>query len=244
MNKFEKHIESIIKEIKEIFRDNLVSVILYGSYIKGGYVYKKSDINLMIIRKKRDTGELTRLNKFYRKYFFKFKLSLPLVLTADEIKTSTDVYPMEYMDIKNHHKLLYGRDIFKDLKIGLTNLRLELENQIKSKLIYLRESLVRFYKNRNALKFTALNSLSSLIIILKNIIELNKKEVPAAAEEIISEVSELTGFKLNSSEKLMKYKKGGIKYNNNELLLLYRDYISEFERLADYADKFKVKRSS
>ncbi len=242
MEKFEKYKENIIIEIKEIFKDNLVSIITYGSYVKGRYIYKKSDINLMIIRDKRDNNELIGLNKFYRKYYSKLNLALPLILTLNEIKTSTDVYPMEYMDIKDHHKVLYGKDLFKELKIDLKNLRLELENQVKSKLINLRESLIDFYKQKKKLKLILLNSLSSMIVILKNILKLNNKDIPADTADLITIASELTGFKLTALEKLITYKNRQIKYNNNQILSLYSDYIKEFEGLADYVDKFKVKK--
>ena len=195
MEKFEKYKTTIIKDLSDIFKDNLVSIILFGSYIRGGYVYKKSDINLMIIRKKRDNRELINLNKFFTRYYKKLYLALPLILTSDEIRTSTDVYPMEYMDIKDHHEVLFGEDVFKGLKIEMNNMRLELENQVKSKLINLRESLINYYKKKRILKMILLNSISSMIVILKNILKLNKIDEPGNAEELISAVSKSMDIK-------------------------------------------------
>ncbi len=244
MNTFDKYKQNIIKEIKKIFKNNLISIILYGSYVKGGYIRKKSDINLLIVRKIRNSKELIGLNQFCRKYHSKLNLALPLVLTHDEIKTSTDVYPMEYMDIKEHNQVIYGENVFKNLKIELKNLRLELENQVKSKLINLRESLIDFYKRKKILKTILLNSLSSMIMILKNIMKLNNKKIPENNNELILQVSKLIGFNLTALKKLIELKTGQSKYNSKELLLLYQDYIQEFENLADYVDKFKIKKKS
>lgn len=240
MDKFEKYKSNIVNEIKTVFKDNLISLLLYGSYVRGGYIYKKSDINLLIVREKRNNEELINLNNVFKKYNKKLNLALPLVLTLCEIKTSTDVYPMEYIDIKDFHTVLFGEDVFKDIEIELKNLRLELENQVKSKLIHLRESLVNFYNRKNVLKLILLNTLSSIIVILKNILRLNNKETANDIKQLLIFTLELTGSKLYFIEKLVEYKKGQVKYSKKQLLSLYQGIIEEFEHLADYVDKFKV----
>ncbi len=240
MDKFEKYKNNIVNEIKTVFKDNLISLLLYGSYVRGGYIYKKSDINLLIVRGKRNNEELINLNNVFKKYNKKLNLALPLVLTLDEIKTSTDVYPMEYIDIKDFHTVLFGEDVFKDIEIELKNLRLELENQVKSKLIHLRESFVNFYNRKNVLKIILLNTLSSIIVILKNILRLNNKETTNDIKQLLIFTLELTGSKVHSIEKLVEYKKGQVKYSKRQLLSLYQGIIQEFEHMSDYVDKFKV----
>jgi predicted nucleotidyltransferase len=242
MEKFEKHQESLVEDIKKIFEGNLVSVILYGSYVRGGYLSGKSDINLMILRKKRDNRELIGLNKLFRKYFRKLKIALPLVLTLDEIQSSTDVYPMEYQDIKDHHTVLYGQDTFNKLKIEKKNLRLELENQVKSRLIHLRESLIQFHNRKRILKMILLGSVSSMIVILKNILKLNNQEPGDNAEDLLASVEEKCNLKLPGLEKVLQYRRGSLKLKSGQIISLYLDQIKEFETLADYVDRFKIEK--
>lgn len=245
MKKFEDLKDTVINDIKSVFKENLISIIIYGSYVRGGYLFKRSDINLMIIRKERNNQELMDLNKFLKKYSKKLNLALPMVLTEKEIKTSTDVYPMEYSDIKENNQVLFGQDVFGILNIEHKNLRLELENQVKSKLIYLRGSLVSYYRNNRLLKLILRGTLSSLVEILKNILRLNRKDLTNDLQKLSSAVSELAGTKLDIFMELQKFKTGEKKYSKkDEFLALFKGVIQNFEVIADYVDKFKVNGAS
>lgn len=227
-------------QIKNIFDSNLVSVLLYGSYVRGDYIPKKSDINIMIVRIKRKNQELIDLNKILKKYR-KWNLAVPLVLTQNELQSSTDVYPMEYIDIKDYHEVLFGNDVFKSLKFDLKNLRLELENQVKSKLIHLREFLINYYQNKRSLRWLLLNTVSSLLVISKNIIRLHKKEINNDPMQLLDSVKQITGCSLTTVINIINYKRGVHKYSKKELLNIYLKMIKELEKLADYVDQFKVK---
>lgn len=240
MHKFEQNKTKIINTIKEICKDNLLAVILYGSYVKGNYFTKRSDINMMIIRTQRSTEELIHLNKCCRKWHKKFNLSIPMVLTKEEIQTSTDVYPMEYLDIKENNTVLYGEDIFSSLNISLNNLRLELENQIKSKLIFIRKALITFTKKPKTLKFIILDSLASINIIIKNILNLNKRNVSNSEDNNLNELENCLDQPLPGIKNCLQFKKGSIKLNSSEIIKLYQALIQEMEILTDYVDKFKV----
>ena len=240
MKQFENHKNDIINIIKEIFADNLISIIVYGSYVRGNYIHGRSDINFLIVRKIRTTEELIKLHKHVKQWHKKFKIATPLILTLEEIKTSTDIYPMEYHDIKAYHSVLYGEDIFSNLNIELTNLRLELEHQIKSKLIYLRQSLVNFGDNKKILNIIIIRTLTTILVILKNCLILNQKTIDPDNNLLITNVEELAKITFPALKKINKIKIEKQKLNKKEIIELYKNLVNEIELLADYVDQFKV----
>jgi len=240
MEKIKDIILKYMSEIEKIFGDNLVSVILFGSAVRGDFVKGKSDINLLIVRKKRNSNEMLKLHKIYKKLKRRINLAVPLLLTENEIKRSTDVFPMEYRDIKDFHIVLKGKDVFKNLKIEDRFLRLELESQIKGKLILLRESFIQSLNNKRILKNILLNSVPAITVILRNVFILNKKPVPQDIESLINSAEKLTKIKFNAFREIIELKKDINK--RIDIIQIYSDYIAEIEKLSDYIDKFKIRK--
>ena len=66
----------------------------------------------------------------------------PLLLTRDEFAGSLDAFPIEYGEILDTHRVLFGADPFAGLTIRDEDLRRECEMQVKSHLVHLRENYI------------------------------------------------------------------------------------------------------
>lgn len=69
--------------------------------------------------------------------------SVPTVFTSDEIVNARDVFPIEFLNISKHHKIIKGDDVIKNIIITKANLRRQLEFEFRSKLIHLRRAFLR-----------------------------------------------------------------------------------------------------
>jgi len=66
----------------------------------------------------------------------------PLLLTRDEFAGSLDAFPIEYGEILDTYRLLFGADPFAGLTISPDDLRRACEVQVKSHLVQLRENYI------------------------------------------------------------------------------------------------------
>lgn len=66
----------------------------------------------------------------------------PLLLTRDEFAGSLDAFPIEYGEIIETHRMLYGVDPFEGLSIRPEDQRRACEVQIKGHLLHLRENYI------------------------------------------------------------------------------------------------------
>ena len=66
----------------------------------------------------------------------------PLLLTRDEFAGSLDAFPIEYGEILETRRLIYGADPFIGLSIKTEDLRRECETLVKSHLLHLRENYI------------------------------------------------------------------------------------------------------
>ena len=106
---------SYLEEMLSLHEGNLLSVFLYGSAAGANYVPKHSDINLCFIFKKLDFEVLEESLKSAAKGAKK-KITAPLFFTKEMIVASSDVFPVEFLEMKEHHQL-------GNADIGAGNLR-------------------------------------------------------------------------------------------------------------------------
>jgi len=67
--------DSFLEILKDIFRENLVSVSLYGSAAGGNFVEGVSDLNVLILLEKPDPEQIEKLGIKAHKIIKKFNLA-------------------------------------------------------------------------------------------------------------------------------------------------------------------------
>jgi len=240
----------IIKKPEEIFGeftkdhqtalgDNLESIILYGSGASGDYVPGRSNLNFLIVLKKVDLSQLRLCAPLIRKWG-KRGVAIPIFLTRQDINSSTDVFSIEFLEIKENHTVVYGEDAVKDLPINIKNLRLQCEREIRGQLIRLRGAFLEAFYSQKQMEDLAGRSLTSFLPILRNLFRLLKMKMPSRREEIVEATVEKFSLNREVFSRLLALKKGQLKLKKLEMEALMEDYLEEIQKLAGAIDRLKV----
>ncbi len=48
---------------------------------------------------------------------------LPLFLTEEQINSSTDIFPIEFLDMQENYTVIYGKDVLRDISVDIKNLQ-------------------------------------------------------------------------------------------------------------------------
>jgi len=201
----------IITDYKDVFGDDLVSIILYGSATGKDYRPGKSDINFMIVLSEEGIEHLDRAFGIVKKWR-KRGVAIPLFLTESYVDTSLDVFPIEYLNFQRDYVLVSGKDILKDLSFNPEFIRLQCEREIKGKLLILREA---FLETSGYLK---------------------DKDLPRERREIIKHTCETFELDAGVFEKLLDIKTEKVKLNDTEIMKAFKDYLKEVRKLAKLVD--------
>ncbi len=237
----ERRLKGFTEELKEKFRDRLKSVLLYGSTARGDYIAGRSNLNLLVILSQVGVEELTLGNQIFQNYKKKGFVA-PLLFTSEYIATSADSFPMEFLDIKAHHLLLYGEDPFTELEIVGQNLRLQCEGEIKGKLVRVRQSFLEIGLDKRKLPQLLTESLTSFLPAMRHLLQLDKGIEAWKAEEVFSQLEEIYGLEGSSFRQVWRLKREKAKKASPEQLKpLFGQYISQLQKLAEVVDKIKVK---
>jgi len=173
----ENILQDWIKELKQELGNNLARVILYGSAARGEYVPARSDINLMLVFKKLDLEHISKVGQLMRG---KVRKQLPQLVfwTAEELEHAWDVFPLEFEDIKENHQCLVGKDPFDKRKIDKKRLRYQIEFELRSKLLNMRDTWLNSNRDRYALEMFLVKAGNSFdYLIRKAAMVLGKKIV-------------------------------------------------------------------
>lgn len=97
----------------------------------------------------------------------------PLLLTRDEFAGSLDAFPVEYGEIIDTHRPIFGVDPFAGLSIRADDLRRACEVQIKSHLLHLREDFVECGGRPAAVSALVSDSAPGFALLLRRLARLD-----------------------------------------------------------------------
>lgn len=180
---------NLIEKLKEIFKEKLVSVLLYGSCAGNECENEYSDINLIVVIENLQAIDLKNA-KPALKDFMKTDNPLPLFMDEDEWFNSCDVYPIEYSDIKDRYTILYGEDVVAPLVLEKTNLRLQCELETKNLLIKLRQTYLAKNNDFKAMLSLFKSSAKSFFALFRAILRLTETEVTFRHADNIEKLGE------------------------------------------------------
>ncbi|MFC1666465.1 hypothetical protein ACFL0P_01145 [Candidatus Omnitrophota bacterium] len=229
-------IKPYLEHLLDIHKENIVSIILYGSATGKFYVPKHSDINLMVVFKELEFAELKSSLKVINQGISK-KICAPLFLSLKHIETSKDVFPIEFLEIKENNILLYGKDLFKDIGIDQTHTRLFCEREIKGKLIRMREAYLEVGLKRKGIEALMKESMYSLMPTFRALIRIKGNEPSVDKEDILRDLGALYGLDKDVFTAILKDKMNDEKIAGQDVEIFFEKYINEIKTLALAVDK-------
>ena len=231
--KIMKSINLFADKLRGVYADDLVSVILYGSAVSAEFVDKHSNLNFLIVLKNTDLDVLYKATDLVRK----FPLFQALFLTEKSILSSTDIFPIEFLDMRENYAVIYGKDVLKNIIIDTKNLRFQSEHELRIKIISLRQLFLRFNRNSSVLERALFKSFNSVLHITRNILRLKGKGAPYKKELIINALSEAFPIDRIIWQRILSAKNKEININRIELKDLFIKFVRELEIILELVDK-------
>ncbi len=228
--------EPFSKDWQDAFHAQLQAIILYGSAARGDYVPRKSDINFLIILAPEGMQYLRKAIPLVQKWRKK-AVSAPLILTKAYIERSLDSFPIEFLSMKLHHRLVWGEDVLNDLEFQANHIRLQLEREFKGKLLHLREGFLIHGDHRDDLQELLYRSMKAFLPLFEGLLFLQQQPVPPNRRDVARKVIQQVDGNAAIFENIFKVLDAKVRLNKEELLSLFEQYIGEIERIANFVDE-------
>ncbi len=234
-----KILEPYANKLLEADRENLISLGVYGSATGSNFVPGKSNVNLGVV-----VGELMLEQlKTYQKLAPKPKKQavVPLFLTQEHVESSLDVFPMELLEIKDNHVTIYGKEIFDELRVELSHLRLQCEREIKSRLIRLRQAYPEVGAKSKGLAALLVESFNSILPIMRSLMYLGDQEhtPKVAKDQILNQLSDKFEIEDKVFRRVLELKTMKKPPPLPVLEPIFDQYLQQLQRLAQLVDQLK-----
>lgn len=214
------------------------SVAIYGSATGPDYLPKKSNVNVVVVV---DTLTHEMLAGLVHTVEIgkKQRIVPPLLVTPDYIKTSLDVFPMEFLEIKDTEVVVYGEDAFQGLEISRANLRLECESQLKGAMLRTRQAYLELGGRKRGAEQVLHASLTALVPVFRTMLRLKGAEPPRGKAETIRALGEAFGVETSIFMAVLRDKSGDEKISGADSLQVLGKYVDYIEVLAEKLDQMR-----
>ncbi len=160
-----------------------------------------------------------------------------MILTEAHIRSSLDVFPLEFSDMQDDYVVVYGEDILKGLCIEQEHARLFCEQQIKGKLIRIRQSYLEMGLRRSGIEQLLKVSLNSLIPVFRSLLRLKGSDIPVDHGQMLDEVQKTFGIKLDAMVAIWKDQRNDERIAGRDVREVFGQYIQQLEDLAKAVDQ-------
>ncbi|MEA2760782.1 MAG: hypothetical protein QOD47_66 [Gemmatimonadaceae bacterium] len=231
-------LDELVRQLQLAYADALRSVVLFGSAVAGEHRPNKSDYNVLVIV---DALPLDRLRAVaaVSKAWAEDGNPPPMTFTTREWKSSADIFPMEYADILERHKVLFGTLPVEGVTVKPADLRLQVEHQTMGKLLQLRQAIMGAGGDTSLQLEVLEKSLSTLMVIFRAIVRLNGQVPSQDYEALTLSVAERAGFSPNAFVRVIRHARGTEKLPRDSASAILEEYLAAMERLVAYLDEFR-----
>jgi len=193
-------VERFAQQLGTALGNRLVTLLLYGSAARehGAGSKEQPAMNTLLIVDAADAGLFAHIAASVREWVSS-KHPAPLVMTAQEWRDSSDAFPIEYEDIRAHHRVLAGRDPWDGIHVKREHVRRQLEHELKGKLMHLRQAYAAEWNDPKRLAEVVRGTWAGFLTMLRAVLRLAGRDVPGSSEALVRSAATLVGF---SAERL------------------------------------------
>ena len=162
----EHKLQEFVTRARQAAGPNIEGIILFGSAVSGDFHPGLSDLNLFCVLHDSSFKALQALAPVVQ-WWNKQKQPPPLCMTRQDLGRSTDVFTIELMDMVQHHRVLYGEGVL-GLQIPTRLHRVQVEYELREKLILLRQHVLLAGDNPSRLWDVVLHSVPSFTTLFRH----------------------------------------------------------------------------
>ena len=184
-------LRELVNSLAKALGPRLISVLVYGSKASGEYREGYSNVNVFLILETASQETLELMAAPVRAWL-KAGHPVPVFVPQAELKAYADHLPIEFLDMQDHHQVVYGTDPLQGLTVDRGHLRAQCAEELSVKLLKLRQATLLAEGDEKRLSALLRNSLPSILTLFRAVLRL-EADVPkgqkiVAAKELARRV--------------------------------------------------------
>ncbi|MGH9666904.1 MAG: nucleotidyltransferase domain-containing protein [Bryobacteraceae bacterium] len=228
----------LVEKLKKTFEERLVSVILYGSAADGDHHRKYSDLNVLCVLARITPVELGDSERIFH-WWREQGNPVPLLLTETEVHTSTDCFPIEFQDMKDRRRVLYGVDVIDNLEIDRSFYRAQVEHELRAKMLRLRQQAAQVLSKSDALLRLCIDSVSTFCVLGRHALLLAGIDASWHKREIVQQLGDTAHIDTAPFNTLLELREEKKTRLEIEAGPLFEQYLKQVQAMVEFVDRLE-----
>jgi hypothetical protein len=225
--------EMVSEVLRKAYGDQLVSAFFYGACTHPDFKAGSGPLEMTLVLRDDQSHTLDKGRKAVALLKKKW-VHVRFFMTPSFISSASDVYPVEFLNMQLTMKPILGDDLLKSLTFSPTELRSQIEKELRGLSLHLRSEWLHMSLSDSHQKKLIDTTLHSLMPIFRAIVRLHQAQVPSAYLEIIDAVEK---FSVTDGT----YRKLWLKsFHQPDWRLLFDEYRLALEKTITAVDQFSL----
>ena len=225
-----QQLRAYVKDVQRLYGDALDGVLLYGSAVRGEFLPGRSNLNIVLIVKSARADQLKKYGAVHRRWA-KEQVVVPLFVTLADLPAMSLVFPLEYLEIQEQHRLLAGQDPFVGFKVDQRHLLAEVLQSLRGNLLRVRQRFIEGGGSEEAITILLPLSLTAMLPVLRGVQRLLGRPVLSQGEPLLKDFETFLSIDLSGLRDAWLLKRGQISPGQKEIPRLMERYLESLERL-------------
>ena len=223
-------LEKYLTQLQKEWHADLEGALLFGSAARGDFIAGRSNINILVIVRHLSVDVLQRAGRLHRQWG-KHQIVAPLMMTEEELRRSRHLFPLEYLQMQDHHVLLIGRDPFGTEQIEGRQLGWQCEQELMANLLRLRQRFVEGEGRAEAIRALLILSITAVLPCLRGLLRVSGQTSKGRDAQILKRLPQALQFESTVLLEMLQMKRGMNSPGSLEWTKVYERYLQNLETL-------------
>lgn len=183
--------------VRQVAGERARSLTLFGAIVGSGFQPRRQTARSVLVLDRVELPVLRRLAEHGAR-LGKASIAAPLIMTPEYIDRSRDTFPLEFIEIQQHHATVFGEDAFDALSFEDVHVRHQCERELKVILIGLRQGLLAAAGREKVASAVERDVAEGLLRTIRGMLWLKGQKEGKAASDVITEMEKLIDRKLTA----------------------------------------------
>jgi hypothetical protein len=215
---------------------NLKAIVLYGSAARGEYNERHSDLNVLCLLEQATAEDLQALHSAAA-WWTRKGHPAPPIFTLDELRASADIFAIELVDMKAHHRMIYGEDFFEQLTVPMQLHGLQVERELRTNWVKLRQGILLSPSKDRVLIALMDAAVSAFVTLFRHALIALGEEPPVGRHEVVEHIARIVGSRPDAFWSILSVREGKQKASELNVSNTLHGFLELVERVTDEVDR-------
>ena len=241
----EKLLSQLVKRLEQAYGRDLRSVVLYGSAAAGDFHQKYSDLNVLCVLRDVDVESLHKAEQTAQ-WWRSFGYPAPLLWAEKELASASDAFPIEFLDLREQHRVLQGEELVAEITIDPAFHRVQVEHELRTKLLALRQRYLGIYRDHKMVAKLMVDALPSFVTLFRHALILaghaslagsvSPEIAPTRKRKVLEAAARRFGIDPAPFLAVLEVREGKRKLPSSEAASTFQGYYADVSRVCEQVD--------